>query len=115
MSTWVGQVPAPDSPIGGQGSSLWEAGLWFGAVVIVLGLAFMVLTRLRKLVSKQTDLGRQGAFGLDELKQMRDRGDLSDQQYEVLKQKMIDDIGGSVRSSDQVDDDGGGESLTLGR
>ena len=82
---------------------LLEGWLWFGGLALALLTCFVVAVYvLRKIRGRR--VGRAGGvFDLDELRQMRDTGELTIQEYETLRQRSIAEMGlAKARTADET-------------
>lgn len=74
----------------------FEAVLWFGAILLIVMAAGAVVFYIRRrLTSSQVDT--PGGFTLDELRELRKRGELSDEEYEAMKRQVVSAFGRGKR------------------
>ncbi len=66
----------------------WKNMLWFGGLLLA-GLAALLIARYVFNSRKSRDQGMGTSFSLDELRLMRDRGEVTVDEYETLRKKMI--------------------------
>lgn len=78
------------SPTRGSGDpeAVFEALIWFGGLVLAALMIALAVLFLRKWFRRQSDSAVPG-FTLDELRRLRDRGDLTIKQYEALRDRMV--------------------------
>lgn len=67
----------------------FEALMWMGGLILGLLLLLVVLAYLRKRLRASQPVESSG-FTLAELRQMRDRGGLTTDEYEALKNKILE-------------------------
>ncbi len=63
--------------------------VWLGIFLVVVIAAAWLLTILWRRFITSDNTGKPD-FTLEQLRQLRDNGELTEQQYEVLKEKVID-------------------------
>ncbi len=80
---------AATQPTAGSGreEAAFEAMVWFGALVAVVMLLALLALFLRKRVASR-DAAQAPEFTLEQLREMRDCGDLTDEQYKALRDKL---------------------------
>jgi|GEM_PF-3800385 len=66
-----------------------EGMLWVGGIVVAFALAVVVLSCVKKRLEARPK-PTEAVFGLDELREMKDKGELTTEQYEALRQRTID-------------------------
>jgi len=74
----------------GEMDFLLDYALWFAAVLVVMVLALVLLKRARRLVSPEAPSVEQVSWDLDDLRRLRDSGEITIQQYESLRRQAID-------------------------
>ncbi|MEK6674857.1 MAG: hypothetical protein AABZ47_04285 [Planctomycetota bacterium] len=67
--------------------------LWLGGIVGLSAVTVLVVRRFWRR-GESVDPGSTGVFTLEELRRLRDCGDLTIAEFENLKQKMIEEIRG---------------------
>ena len=73
----------------------FEGFLWLTGVVAVVVLAVVILSFLRARV-RRSKLSAQAPFSLAQLRRLRDQGELTCSEYEVLKRRVLDAHKGST-------------------
>jgi hypothetical protein len=69
-----------------------EGWLWFGGLVVALLTCLVIMAYVRRRI--RGDGGEAGAvFDLDELRRMRDTGELTIPEYETLRRRTIAEMG----------------------
>jgi hypothetical protein len=63
--------------------------IWGGLGVALLGGLWLVWTRSRRWLLENDRPASGGAFSLQELRDMRSRGDLSEEEFETLRQQLV--------------------------
>ena len=69
---------------------LWSGGL----IVLVIGLGLVILALRRAMLSKQGGMAEAGLF--DSLREMRDSGAISQQEYDAARKNMVSRAAGKV-------------------
>jgi len=76
-----------------QYSQAFEGVLWLGAVVAAVILATLIARIVwRKL--NPTNRTDSAAFTLEDLRRLRETGDLTGPEYETLRSKLLSDVNG---------------------
>lgn len=70
-------------------TAIFEGLHWLGVMVITAMLAFSVAVSVRRK-TKAAAAKPAPEFTLDQLRDLRDRGELTISQYEALKQRVLD-------------------------
>jgi hypothetical protein len=80
----------------GNEAKAFEALLWFGAILVILMAAGAVVFCIRRrLMGSPED--SPGGFTLEDLRGLRDRGEVSRDEYEAMKQKVVSTFGRGKR------------------
>lgn len=66
---------------------------WIGALVVLVALGAIGLVMLRRKLFSNADGASAGAVSLDTLRQMRARGELSEQEFEAAKRTVVQQLG----------------------
>ena len=74
---------------------LFESLLWLGGLVLAALLSGLVLVYVKKR-SRAAERDQGADFTLDDLRRLRDRGDLTDTEYDVLRRRAIEQHGVST-------------------
>jgi hypothetical protein len=82
----VAGVPAA---LPGKEAEAFEAVLWMGGLILGVLVVVVLLAYLRRRFRMPVSDGR-GDFTLEDLRQMRKRGGLTDEEYEALKKKVLE-------------------------
>lgn len=106
MTAWLGTLAAPQS-----GVQLGPLLMWIGVLIVVVLLGFMVVLTLRKRLMDDGASQADSPFMLADLRRMHHQGDLSDEQYERARQRLIgmpaaavDEPAGAPQASEPVDE-----------
>jgi len=70
-------------------SSAWAGLAWLGGVVLVCGLALVLAGYLRRRSAARHGR-RPPPFSLEQLRHLRERGELSEEEYRSLRQRILD-------------------------
>ncbi|MCG3130996.1 MAG: hypothetical protein FLDDKLPJ_01771 [Phycisphaerae bacterium] len=96
MTTWfipaLAAFQAAPKPAGsGQtGEYVRDWVIWFSIVAVLLIATLFVLKRAKKLVSPGGGAERESLFDLDKLRELRDTGEITIQEYEALRKRAIE-------------------------
>ncbi len=77
----------------------FEGLLWFGGLVLLFVLAAVILLYVRKRMLSERGEAKV-PFDLLRLKELRDHGEITIQQYEALRQKTIDAVKADAPASE---------------
>ncbi len=69
-------------------SEAFESLLWFGAVLLIVVVAVVLLIRVRRFCLRG-DRGTPAGLDLDELRRQRDRGTITIAEYETLRKIVL--------------------------
>lgn len=72
--------------------AIFEGLLWLGVIVVAMMVAFTVAVFVRKRTKAAAR--HPPEFTLEQLRDLRDRGELTIPQYEALKQRVLNRPGG---------------------
>ena len=91
MSSWIAVVGCSDGavPLLANGGSIADWVLWFASFLALVLAGGFVLYVLRKRVRETPLEGRRPVFSLEELRRLRDRGELSPTEYESLREHVV--------------------------
>ena len=70
----------------------FEALLWFGALVLAILLAVAIVGCLRRRI-RASRLNARPSFTLNELRRLRDRGELTPSEYAALRRGVVEGQG----------------------
>lgn len=70
-------------------AALVEGWLWFGGILIAVLVGVAIVASIRKKVRNASGM-REPEFSLDQLRDLRDRGELTKPQYEALRQRIVE-------------------------
>ena len=70
-------------------TAVFQAFIWLAIVVIILMVGAAIVSYLRRKTRASVEIPAP-VFTLEGLRRLRDRGDLTDTEYETLKQKLLD-------------------------
>ena len=73
-------------------AAMFEGTLWIGAIVLAVLVAVVLLFRFRRKVGSSDHRGRPD-FTLEELRALRDRGNLTAAEYDAVKERVLDRSG----------------------
>ena len=91
---WIGLIGLANNVVqigasSGKRAAAWDGLIWFGVMVLAIMVCAVVLAWFRKRIRNEND--KEGpAFSLEDLRQLKSQGDLSDEEFELLKQKTLD-------------------------
>ena len=91
-------VPPPEKVL--------ESWLWFGGLALALLTVFVILVYVRRRIRGRGGDDAGAVFDLDELRGMRDTGELTIQEYETLRKRSIAEMG--LAKAPAVDEETGG-------
>jgi hypothetical protein len=66
---------------------------WIGALVVLVALGAIGLVMLRRRLFSSDQNAAEGGVSLDTLRQMRARGELSEQEFEAAKRTVVQQLG----------------------
>jgi len=98
MDHVVGGWPGGAGAIPADQAGAFEAVIWMAGLVLVLILATATLAWFRGHLRRSRSASRTN-FSLDDLRRMRDRGDLTAAEYERLRAAIIDDFGAASQAA----------------
>lgn len=78
-----------------------EGWLWFGGLVLALLACMVVLLYVRRRIRHRGGDDQAPLFDLDELRKMRDTGELTIPEYEVLRRRTLARMGLSTADHDE--------------
>ena len=82
---------------------LLEGWLWFGGLALGLLACFVVAVYILRRIRGRRGGGAGTAFDLDELREMRDTGELTIAEYETLRKRSIAEMGlAGARTADET-------------
>ncbi|MCC7291509.1 MAG: hypothetical protein IT449_05545 [Phycisphaerales bacterium] len=92
VGCWVllqsGPAPAPRVPRTGDMIRDWA--VWFAVIVVVMVFTLVLLKRAKKLVVSEPRPIVGFSFDLDQLRELRDTGEITIQEYEKLRKQAIE-------------------------
>ncbi len=92
VGCWVllqtGPAPAPRVPRTGDMIRDWA--IWFAVIVVVMVLTLVLLKRAKRLVVSEPRSIAGFSFDLDQLRELRDTGEITIQEYEKLRRQAIE-------------------------
>ena len=91
---------------GGTSGGVFEAVIWIMVLVVCCVVLGVVLMRIRKHFFSEEESGSAGVLPVAELRRLRDRGELSDEEY----RRALDVLAGRAMSGGVGGGVGGGSS-----
>ena len=73
-------------------AAAFQAFIWLGILVIALMLGAAIVSYIRRK-TRASARTPPPVFALEDLRQLRDHGDLTDTEYETLRQRLLDGSG----------------------
>ena len=70
-------------------AALSEGWLWLGGILIAVLVGVVIVAFIRRRVRIASRM-REPEFSLEQLRDLRDRGDLTKPQYEALRQRIVE-------------------------
>lgn len=100
---WVAQLPegplAPGSPVSRPASQI-DVLLWGGILIGVILVGSVVIMLLRRRINDPSATTSQDVgFSLSDLRDMRDRGEITPEEYEATRAKVIAKVKGQSAES----------------
>lgn len=82
-----------------RGTAIFESTLWMAGVVAVIFVTVLVLWAVRRRLGVG-NLTPESPFTLDQLRGLRDRGTVTSEEYQALRRRAINELGGGEPQKD---------------
>ncbi len=93
------------APLAQSGSGAGEVVLWGSIIIAIILVGGLIVFQIRKrLLRAEGGSGMDDPFGLQELRDLKKSGQISEQEYQTLRTKVIEQVKGSLSEDNAADE-----------
>jgi len=92
------------APPASTGNGAGAVVLWGAVMIVIILVGGLVVFQLRKRLLESEGGGNDDPFGLQELRDLKKSGQISEQEYQTLRAKVIDQVKGALSEDNAADE-----------